>query len=152
MEPANLQAFVTRASDSELYVHRSCICICIIDEHVAKLYVTATRVRIVKKKGLFKKTAGFLFLFFSFFENLYLFQSERFWVWQFVCRCVGQKRVLLFSRFLYGILSSNGVLKREYLMSLWIVDAIEFAFSSDVLYKFRAALLLSGIKCANSQF
>lgn len=37
-------------------------------------------------------------------------------------------------------------------MSLWIVDAIEFAFSSAVLYKFRAALLLSGIKCANSQF
>lgn len=152
MEPANLQAFATRASDSELYVHRSCICICIIDEHVAKLYVTATRVRVVKKKGLFKKTAGFL-LFFSFFQNLlYLFRSEGFWVWQFVCRCVGQKRVLLFSRFLYGILSSNGVLKREYLMSLWLVDAIEFAFSSDVLYKFRAALLLSGIKCANSQF
>lgn len=78
MEPANLQAFATRASDSELYVHRSCICICIIDEHVAKLYVTATRVRIVKK-GLFKKTAGFLLLFFSFFQNLlYLFRSERF--------------------------------------------------------------------------
>lgn len=50
MEPANLQAFVTRASDSELYVHRSCICICIIDEHVAKLYLTATRVPVIKKK------------------------------------------------------------------------------------------------------
>ena len=49
MEPANLQAFVTRAGDSELYVHRSCICICIIDEHTARLYVTATRVQAVKK-------------------------------------------------------------------------------------------------------
>lgn len=65
MEPANLQAFVTRASDSELYVHRSCICICIIDEHVAKLYLTATRVPVVKKekKGreLFKENVAFFF-------------------------------------------------------------------------------------------
>lgn len=78
MEPANLQAFVTRASDSELYVHRSCICICIIDEHVAKLYVTATRVRIVKKKGLFKKTAGFLLLFFLFSKISICFKVKDF--------------------------------------------------------------------------
>lgn len=69
MEPANLQAFVTRASDSELYVHRSCICICIIDEHVAKLYVTATRVRIVKKKGCLRRLPDFCFFFFFFFRK-----------------------------------------------------------------------------------
>lgn len=70
MEPANLQAFVTRASDSELYVHRSCICICIIDEHVAKLYVTATRVRIVKKKGCLRRLPDFS-LFLSFFLKIF---------------------------------------------------------------------------------
>lgn len=78
MEPANLQAFVTRASDSELYVHRSCICICIIDEHVAKLYVTATRVRIVKKKGCLRRLPDFCFFFFLFSKISICFKVKDF--------------------------------------------------------------------------
>lgn len=99
MEPANLQAFVTRASDSELYVHRSCICICIIDEHVAKLYLTATRVPVVKKekKGreLFKENVAFFFRFLHFISTIYSCMVDRKWMCIYVCMYTSLSKFLM---------------------------------------------------------